>query len=235
MADPMTHYERHKDTYDNISRELATTRSTFMSTDRFTQKVMLFDSSVFAVMSVQNDISILRRAFRGYCNADKWSEVREVMRGVNYGNNKFGYIRSNFDAIFGQLGDSVIRDLESGDVWSAVDTMATKLLGVSYIKAPFIPCMLGFTDVMCIDTNVAQMVSDDRVKAKGYESVQEYRDAISLVEHEFPGLALEVSTFMLQWIVFDANRGDGVARHEEWFEHILPGSPFGRQMGLDSF
>jgi len=235
MADPIRHYDRYQGTYDKISRELDTLRESFVSADRFTQKVMLFDSSVFAVTSVQNDISILRQAFRGYGNSDTWDDLREVMKGVNYGNNKFEYIRSNFDTIFSETGDDIIFRLKCGNVSAAVQMMADELDGVSYIKAPFIPAMLGFKEVMCIDTNVAQMVPDDSVKAKDYSSMDEYEDAVARVKQEFPELADEVSTFMLQWIVFDANRGEGVAKHEEWFEHMLPGSTFGRQMGLDAF
>lgn len=235
MTTPIAHYRRHKSTYDTIAEQLDTVRDIFMSADRFTQKVMLFDSSVFAVTSVQNDISILRTAFRSYCRADNWDEVRGAMESVNYGNNKFDYIRANFDAIFSQTGDSIIDALEAGAVWGSVNIMVNELMGVSFIKAPFIPCMLGFKSLMCVDTNVAQMVPDSDVKAKGYSSINEYMNAISLIKDEFPELTEELSTFMLQWVVFDANRGDGVARHEEWFEHMLPGSPFGRQAGLDEF
>jgi len=235
MADPFRHYERYQDTYDTISRELDTLRESFLSADRFTQKVMLFDSSVFAVMSVQNDISILRRAFRGYCNADTWDELREVMRGVNYGNNKFDYIRSNFDTIFSDTGDDIIFRLKTGNVWEAVELMADELAGVSYIKAPFIPAMLGFKDVMCIDTNMAQMIPDDRVKAKDYKSVSEYREAIEIAKGEYKNLSERLSTFMFQWVCFDTNRSEGVAKHEEWFEVMLPGSSFGRQTGLSEY
>jgi hypothetical protein len=235
MADPFRHYKRYQDTYDKISRELDTLRESFLSADRFTQKVMLFDSSVFAVTSVQNDISILRQAFRGYCNADSWGDLREVMRSVNYGNNKYEYINSNYDTIFSETGDDIIFRLKTGNVSEAVQMMADELDGVSYIKAPFIPALLGFKEVMCIDTNVAQMVPDDSVKAQDYKDMAEYDDAVARVESEFPDLNKQVSTFMLQWVVFDANRGEGVARHEEWFEHMLPGTTFGRQMGLDAY
>jgi hypothetical protein len=235
MTDPIDHYQMYRDTYDKISRELDTVRESFLSADRFTQKVMLFDSSMYAVTSVQNDISILRKAFRGYKNCDTWDQLREVMGSVNYGNNKFDYIRSNFDAIFGHVGDRVINYLEGGQLWQAVDLMVDAFNGVSYVKAPFIPCMLGFKKLMCIDTNVEQMVPDDSVKAKDYSSLNEYKGAIDRVKEEFPELSDSVSTFMLQWIVFDANRKEGVAKHEEWFEVMLPGSSFGRQTGLGEY
>lgn len=235
MVEPQTQYRRYQGTYERISESLETVRQSFLSADRFTQKVMLFDSTVYAVTSVQNDISVLRRAFRGYCNADDWEDLRSVMEGVNYGNNKFDYIRHNFDAVFSQHGDSIIDALEDGDSWHAVELMVEHIQGVSYVKAPFVACMLGFTDLMCLDTNVEQMVPDENVKSSDYRSVDEYRSAIKSVKEQFPDLADEVSTFMLQWVVFDSNRGDGVARHEEWFEVMLPGSPFGHQTGLEDY
>ena len=235
MVSPISQYEQNRDTYETIADNLDSIRETFVSSDRKTQKTMLYDSSVFAVVSVQNDISVLRRAFRAYCNADTWNEVQDAMRSVNYGNNKYDYMQHNFSVIMSPVGTKIITQLENGNSWKAVMTMVSELKGVSYVKAPFVACMLGFTDLMCIDTNVAQMIDDDSVQATAYRSIEEYREAISKIEDKFDNLADEVSTFMLQWIVFDANREDGVARHEEWFEHMLPGSPFGRQQVLDSF
>lgn len=233
MASPLSHYERHRDTYNQISDELSRVNTAFMSADRFTQKVMLFDSTVFAVLSVQNDISILRKAFRGYMEADSWDDVREVCKHVNYGNNKFDYIRANFDRVFGQAGDDIIHDLTRGNTWDAVAQIVETMSGLSWVKAPFVGAMLGFESLICIDTNVAQMVPG--AKAKGYSGVDEYRETVQDVKDEYPELAEQVSTFMLQWIVFDANRETGVARHEEWFEAMLPGSVFGRQTGLDAY
>lgn len=233
MADPLQHYRRYESVYRQISEELSRVRRVFRNADRFSQKVMLFDSSVFAVVSVQNDISILRQAFRGYCRSDTWKDVRDAFKSVNYGNNKFDYVRHNFDVIFGPTGDKIIDYLEAHDVWGATQIMVENLKGVSWIKAPFVGAMLGFEELMCIDTNVAQMVPD--TKASDYKDMSEYRDAVARVKDEYPDLANEVSTFMLQWVVFDANRGDGVARHEEWFEQMLPGSQFGRQTALDAF
>jgi thermostable 8-oxoguanine DNA glycosylase len=194
---------------------------------------MLFDSSVYAVVSVQNDISILRQAFRGYGNSESWADVRESFKSVNYGNNKFDYVQSNFETIFGPTGDKIIDYLQAEDVWGAVEIMADELLGISWVKAPFVIAMMGYTEVMCIDTNVEQMVPN--VKSANYSGMSEYKEAVGRVKDEYPELADEVSTFMLQWVVFDANRGDGVAKHEEWFEHMLPGTVFGRQTGLDAY
>jgi thermostable 8-oxoguanine DNA glycosylase len=196
---------------------------------------MLFDSSVYAVTSVQNDISILRRFFREYANAEDWGEVKKVFRSVNYGNNKFEYCLENASVIFGETGDQIISLLEAGDVWEAVELMVNEMMGVSYIKAPFVGCMLGYTSLMCIDTNVAQMVPDDRVKASDYKDGQQYKEAVALVKQHYEDLAAEYDPFMLQWVLFDANRGDGVARHEEWFEQMLPGTQFGSQASLTDF
>ena len=233
MANALAHYRSHESTYDQIADELQRVRNTFESADRFTQKVMLFDSTVYAVMSVQNSIDMLRRAFRTYGSAETWSTVREAFKGLNYGNNKFDYCRDNFETIFSKTGDRIIDELVNGSPWKSVAIMVDELMGVSWIKAPFVGCMLGITELICIDTNVAQQVPG--TKANGYKSAEEYQEAVQMVRDEFPELNNMLSTFMLQWVVFDANRDDGVARHEEWFNHILPGSSFGRQTGLDAF
>lgn len=195
---------------------------------------MLFDSSVFAVMSVQNSINILERAFRAYDRSDSWKDVQDAMMHVNYGNNKMNYIEHNHDVIMSDSKE-IIDSLERGDVWLAVRRIVEKMKGVSWIKGAFVPAMLGFTEVMCIDTNVAQMVPDESVQASEYKSEEEYHEAVNRVMEEFPDLSEELSPFMLQWVIFDANRGEGVARHEEWFNAILPGSSFSRQASLNSF
>lgn len=236
MTDPIQQYERNAETYDRIANALSDVKQLFESASIFRQKVMLFDSTTFAIISVQNDVSILKRAFRSYATDANWEEVRDTFKHVNYGNNKFDYVRENFDTIFGEVGTEIIGLLETGEVWSAVERIVEELMGVSWVKGAFVPAMLGYTSVMCIDTNVEQMVpDDDSVASKGYKSGNAYRSAVDKVVSEFPDLSDKVSTFMLQWVVFDSNRGQGVEKHEEWFEHMLPGTPFARQTGLDSF
>lgn len=232
---PADQLENHREQYEVISDSLDRVRNTFLSSDRFTQRVLLFDSVTFAVMSVQNSTDILARQYRAYCRADDWESVREAFKGVNYGKNKYQYTRHNFDVAFEKSGESVIKTLENGDVWGAVEILVENFKGVSWIKAGFVPAMLGFKEVMCIDTNVAQMVDDESVKAQDYKSGSEYRDAVDRVKDEYPDVSEETSAFMLQWILFDANRKKGVIKHEEWFNHALPGSPFANQMALSEY
>jgi len=226
-------YNRNKDTYEKISVALSEVNSVFMNANRETQKAMMLDSTAFAVISVQNSISILRRVFRGYCNANGWGGVKDALKSANYGNKKFEYIKHNSEQINSETGDEIIECLEYGDIWEAVEIMVEQFKGVSWIKAPFIGAMLGFTGLMCIDTNVAQMVPD--TKASDYRSGEEYREAVRKVKDEFPELSSQVSIFMLQWVVFDSNRGTSVAQHEEWFEQMLPGSDFGRQQTITGY
>lgn len=235
MSDATKHYKSNKEVYHNIERELQRVNDHFCNSDRFTQKILLFDSSVYAVMSVQNSVNILKRAFNSYAQSDNWDEVQEAFKMLNYGNNKFDYTRNNFDTIFSSVGDEICDALEMGNVWDAVNLLVENVEGVSWIKAPFICCMLGFTNILCIDTNVAQMAEDDSVKARGYTSQESYQLAIESIKAEYSDLSDLLSTFMLQWVLFDANRENGVTRHEEWFNHILPGTPFSRQAGLDEY
>lgn len=235
MANPIDHYKTHRDTYDTISDKLDTVRNSFLNADRQTQKGMLLDSATFAVLSVQNDISVLERAFRAYCDADSNDDIQEACMSVNYGNNKFKYIKHNEEAISGDVGDTIITQFEKGNPWVATETMVDELMGVAWVKAPFVGAMLGFKDLMCVDTNVAQMIDDDSVDSKGYKNRVEYQEAISKLKEEYPEFADMVSTFMFQWILFDVNREQGVARHEEWFENMLPGTPFGRQTGISEY
>lgn len=232
MTDAYQHYVDHKEEYEEISEQLDTVRETFKEADSLTQHAMLFDSTVFAVMSVQNSVEILERCFEGYCRADSWSEVRGVFRGLNYGNNKYEYVNHNVGSVM-EGGDEIIEALCEDRVWDAVELIVEKVKGVSWIKASFVPAMLGFKSVICIDTNVAQMVGEN-MEASGYTTRAEYNGAVGAVMSRFPQLNDELEPFMVQWVLFDANRG-GVERHPAWFNHVLPGSPFGRQVALDEY
>lgn len=237
-SDPMKHYRRNEAEYQTIREELASVRSHFEKGDRETRRAMLYDSTVFAVMSVQNSIETLRRAFRAYATAESWDEVREATRGLNYKNNKFTYMARNEATVSSGDADVVLECLARGgdaDVWTAVEHIQELFDGVSWVKAAFVPAMLGFTEVMCIDTNVAQMVPGDEVVSVGYSDAQGYRGAVTRVTEEYPELAEELDPFMVQWVLFDCNRGDGVARHEEWFEAVLPATVFGRQTALGDY
>jgi thermostable 8-oxoguanine DNA glycosylase len=233
---PLRQYRENRQAYSQIADLLSQTKQVFEQSDRHTQKVMLFDSTVFAVMSVQNSTDILKQSFRSYCRADNWSDVRDACSMCNYGNNKYNYIELNFETIFEtRTGDYIIDTLIYDGVWSAVKQLVDTIMGVSWVKAPFVCSMLGYTDVMCIDTNVEQMIDDSAVKSKDYSSEQQYRNAVQIIKETYSELAEKVSTFMLQWIIFDANRETGVIKHEEWFENILPGNHFGRQMAMSDY
>lgn len=207
----------------------------FKNADIFRQKIMLLDATTFAVMSVQNSVEMLRRGFRAYARSDNWSECREAFKYLNYGNDKFKYTEHNFEQIFSSCGNQICSELENNNVWRAVELCVDHLKGVSWIKAAFVPAMLGFTDVLCIDTNVAQMVPDDSVQAEEYKSAQSYKNAVDRVLDEFPELSDMLSPFMVQWVVFDTNRENGVEHHQEWFNHLLPGTIFSQQAALGEY
>lgn len=230
--EPIDHYRRNESTYTDIEHSLNTVRKQFETADRFTQRVMLLDASTYALMSVQNSVDMLRRGFNAYANADDWEDVKDGCRGLNYGKNKFRYITENKETVMDH--DEAIDLLEAGNTKDAIDVIADEFIGVSYIKAAFTVAMLGFTDTLCIDTNIRQAM-DDEVASSGYNSIEEYYDALEQVLEEYDTLSDEVSPFLTQWILFDLQRDDGITLHDEYFDHMLPGTPFGRQVGLDEF
>lgn len=226
------HYRRNEEAYQRIATALNSVRKQFESADRTTQRTMLMDASTYAVMSVQNSVEMLRRGFTAYAEADDWEDVKDGCKALNYGKNKFRYITENHQTI--QELDEPIDLLEAGRTHEAVDVIVDELLGVSYVKAAFTVAMLGFTDTLCVDTNVAQAMSGD-VNASDYKSLDEYTDAVDAVLDRFDGLSDRLDPFLVQWALFDWFREDGVTYHEEYFEHMLPGTPFGRQLGLNDF
>jgi len=193
-----THVERHRDSYEQIASQLEAVRHAFESAPPAVQNSMLLDSTVYAVMSVQNSVDVLDRAFRAYSRIETDTlvgsdELQSVAQHLNYGQNKRRYIEHNAELISGDVGDRIVTQLtaDEGSVWTAIETIQADCLGVSWIKAAFVPAMLGYTDAMCIDTNVAQMVSAEHVVATGYSNGDDYREAVEAVMNHYPDVADE--------------------------------------------
>lgn len=213
---PLEFYQQHKEEYDKISKRLDRVNERFLDSDQETQRRMLLDSYIFAVLSVQTPVDIHEEAFKSIKGG---SEYEDAMESVNYWKNKVSYIRET-EVKFEEI-DEAIKLLENGKTDEAQRLLMDEFKGVGTVKSAFTLAMLGFKDKACIDTNVLTALGMDREDAYTGVVVQKYNDfvdeAFSSIDEE---LKEEVdSKFMNQWVIFDSVRGN-LTDHEVFFNNV---------------
>lgn len=184
-----------------------------------TRVSMLQKSHAFAVISVQTPVSVHEKAFRNlFANGAPQSldEVRDSIKSCNYFKQKSRYV---WDSL--QRSDDwkeVARMLVKGELDDAHKFILDEFMGVGPAKAPFVLSMLGFTEKMCVDTNVMQAVDAERPTTV---VVEKYENIVSDIMSHFPTLVSEAgSPFMFQWALFDYQRND-MSTHDIFFTEVL--------------
>lgn len=193
-------YTENKAAYDITEQRLEATKERFLS-HRDIAHTMLRDSIFNSLASMQTPVARHERAYVEY----KQGNVSALMK-TNYGPTKL----QRFNAIDGDALYNIVDYLYDGKVFAARDELI-KIKGLAVMKASFTLAMLGFTEVMCLDTNVQQLC-DINARTR---SVTKYdalcRDVHGRYKH------LELSPFMTQWCLFDYNRGIH-SDHKVWFD-----------------
>lgn len=214
---PINHYKDNRETYSRIRTKLDLLREDFLEADKRTQRRLLLDSYIFAAISVQTPLDIHEQAFHTYIRNGRELDNSD-MKKVNYWKNKTQYIRET-ETKFVEI-DAVIDLLQRGKIDAAHRKIADEFKGVSTKKAGFTLAMLGFTEKMCIDTNVRQMAGIP--KEQEYEGVviSKYEAQCKEIRDSFNELDEEVSPFMVQWVLFDSIR-ESVTTHKEFLNHML--------------
>lgn len=210
---PEDFYKSHEKDYEEIKERLETVKSRFMDESRKTQRRMVLDSYIFAVISVQTPLDVHERSYARYTEG---IEYEEAFREVNYKNNKISYIRET-EVKFEEI-DRVIDLLEEEEVDKAHKLMCDEFKGVGMAKAGFTLAMLGFTGKMCVDTNVQQASGLEEVYSGVV--VEKYEKMCEKVREQFKSLKDQLEPFMVQWVLFDYQRGEQ-RKHDVFFDQIL--------------
>jgi len=213
---PIEFYKQHKEEYDKISKRLDRVNEKFLESDQETQRRMMLDSYIFAVLSVQTPVDIHEEAFR---SIKEGSEYEDAMSSVNYWKNKVSYIRET-EVKFEEI-DQAIKLLEEGKTDKAQRVLIDDFKGVGTVKSAFTLAMLGFKDKACVDTNVLTALGMDRDDAYTGVVVEKYNQ---FVDESFKEIDQELkdqidSNFMNQWVIFDAVRGE-FTNHDVFFNHV---------------
>jgi len=222
--DPITallatnHYRRNRTHYRKVRNELLYTRNKFKSADMSEKVTMLQKSHAWAVLSVQTPVSVHEKAFRNlFANGlpRSVSEIRDSINSANYYKNKSDYIWDSLQR--GRDWETVANLLMSDELDKAHKLILDSFKGVGPAKAPFVMAMLGFTEKMCIDTNVMKATGTERPSTV---VVEKYEAAVDEIKSYFPTLVEETgSAFLFQWALFDYQRGD-TSDHAVFFKEV---------------
>lgn len=222
--DPITallatnHYRRNRTHYRKVRNELLYTRNKFKSVDMSEKVLMLQKSHAFAVLSVQTPVNIHEEAFRnlfanGLPHSEK--EIRDSINSANYYKNKASYIWDSLQR--GREWETVANHLMSDELDKAHKFALDNFKGIGPAKAPFVLSMLGFTEKMCVDTNVMQATDTERPNTV---VVEKYEAIVSEIMSHFPTLVEETgSPFLFQWALFDYQRGN-TSDHKVFFKEV---------------
>lgn len=212
------HYRNNADHYNSVRARLSATKQRFLDGDKYEQIRMLQVSHAFAALSVQTSVENHERAFRNLFAdgmPDSLNEVRDSINMCNYWKSKAKYVWDSVQNV--NKWWDVAEMLENKQVDKAHKFIIDEFLGVSTAKAPFVLSMLGFTQKMCLDTNICQIADIERPSTV---VVERYENIVQNVRDKFQTLKEEASEpFIFQWALFDYKRGN-LSTHEPFFEVI---------------
>jgi len=212
------HFRNNSAHYTRVRAQLSATRQQFIDSTIGAKVRLLQKSHAFAVLSVQTPVSAHEKAFRNlFSNGLPLSEeeIRGSINMTNYYKNKASYIWDSLQS--GRKWEKVATMLTNGNIDKAHKFTLDEFLGVGPAKAPFVLAMLGFTEKMCIDTNVQQIAE---IEAPSTVVVERYEKMVQKVKDSFKTLARETgSSFLFQWALFDYQRND-LSLHRIFYKEV---------------
>jgi hypothetical protein len=134
-----------------------------------------------------------------------------------YGGQKFNWDRKTFKNVNWSLLVLAIRKhVENNRFDVLLDVIVDQLTGVSHRKGAFMLSMIGITEYMCIDSNVAQFADIDTERS--YNNADTYMsDCSKIVEAiDMP----HMPNFIVQWAIYDVQRGEH-SRHIAFYREVL--------------
>lgn len=220
VSQPTQHFRENEPIYRYIGERLDQTKQSYLEADSLTRLRLLFDSTTYALLTANTPLEQADRAFEIYrdhypdlCREDLTHNIAEA--GIGFYNLKSDGICQNWNNM------DLFRDIDNLLMTGQDDKAQSRLMEARRIgpaKSAFALAMLGWTDHACIDRHVARAVG---INPKEYEkySASEYKSLVDRVFQQIPELQDEISPFLLQWIIFDVQRGE-IETHDLFFQHV---------------
>lgn len=230
-------YEDHQFTYAKVWERLDEVRAHWGRVD-FDGKVALLKLSyINSVFSIQTAVHLHEEAFQRCIYGGEGFVEALRNSGAGLENNKG-------PAMYETLADDSLWDeatelLIDGNVDTAHKLLIDNAKWLGTAKSPFTLANLGFTQKMCVDSNVANLMRAD--EPPDTVDVAKYESLCADIQDMFPELSgdpYNLDPYHLQWLIFDYQRffrsGKGrataprprdkskvIARHDIWFDTAL--------------
>jgi len=212
--------------YSRIWDRLDKVRQNWSLTSYRGKEAMLQMSFTYALATQQVPLSEAERVFDRIMNGQT---VTAAYMGESFNTRRPQWMyRSISDSTLWMI---VLNALLDGDNMTALDRLAEDAVGLRAKKASFALAQLGFTQEMCVDGNISDLISAD-IDTK--IDIPQYRRVCANIQRMFPELTKRVrEPYHLQWVLFDYQRhhrinasGTGVvttdsspvATQDKWFE-----------------
>lgn len=226
-------YDIYSDEYARVWDNIRLVRQQWLLADEHQRVALLKLAWMWAIFSINTNLQGHEGAFElWWGGADLDTALRDGGQGNYY---KKGQIRESFaaDAPWYQAAGFIGDDIDDRDALDeAHNVIIDETKGVGSAKGGFLLANLGFTQKMCIDRNVANLLFEDTprpsLEASRYEGV------CTKVKQHFPQLAEGLEAYELQWLLFDWRRltREGrneneplIAHHSVWFDTVLSSLP----------
>lgn len=225
----VSHYEEHAEVYEELWTKLDTVHDRFRSGDREAKISYLKLSYINSVISVRSPVSQHENALNQLMVS---RDLETAISSTIFYRTKLNAIRQSLDEE--KVWRELANDLDSGSIDAAHRRALNHLRYIGPVKAPFILAKLGYTEKMCLDSNVVEALDLDREPSN--LSLEKYNELCKNIQYEFPSLTKELEPFHLQWVIFDwqrlggsdnrADRGptdksEKVTSHDAWFNAVL--------------
>ena len=229
-------HERNADLYRRIFQQLREVRSNWRLSTREGRIAYLKMSYIHSVLTTQVDYDDATEAFDLIMSGGTFEDGLAIT-GLT---RKAGYMRAAL--VKRWLWEEAVHLLDKGGTDEAHRLLMDEgpggdgsgALGIGTAKVPFALANLGFIQKMCVDGNVARVLTAEDEPSTVV--VSKYEDLCLEIKQAFPRLADKLAAYELQWVLFDYQRAFRVktnkkmdARmdeatpnaHETWFRWAL--------------
>lgn len=176
---------------------------------------------VNAVLSIRTNLDRHEPAFVGYYSGNM--SLKDAALETVYGGNKKNWLRRTFENTdWEMLAIAVRTHVREGRYATLLEAVDDNLVGVSHRKGAFMLAMSGLHEYMCIDSNVARHagLEDTEQNSLSFNSAEAYMEQCEEIYREIVGMNPYVPPFIVQWAIYDAERGEH-ARHMVYFNEVF--------------
>jgi len=204
-------YEYHREDYEEVRKRLAAMRNVMLRGRMEYATDALEKSCVFSVLSIQTERERHEDAYVAWDNGLRLSNAASQ---TVYGGQKAEWLfnsRASFD-----FEEAVMLWRNEG-IESARAYIVENFTGLSWTKASFALAMIGGWELMCIDSNVKNVLGEKIELPDRIRSESTYK---RLSGEVYDATGLDVEPFIAQWTTYDVGRGEH-ARHLPFYRSVL--------------